>query len=259
MSETAKPITPKKKKSRSPNYPAISLEKAIQKARTIYDHDKRNATSLSVIAQHWKSNAKSSSTLTAVASLRAFGLLDDLPGGKDQGGPNYKLSEAALRIIIDSDQDSIPRVQAIKACALKPSIHAQLWKKYDGELPSDANMQTFLCLERHFTEEAARLLLKQFKETIAYARLAKSDQPIGPIDVDEEDDEEERSEEIVDPKEEVKPKDPKAPSNREFTFPIAGGTGALKLPWPLDKKGFKTLHKYIEFLMESEGIELGEQ
>ena len=59
--------------------------------------------------------------------------------------------------------------------ALNPFIHQKLWKEYGAELPSEENLLVKLRRDEHFTDNAAKDLIKEYKSTIELAKLKKPD------------------------------------------------------------------------------------
>jgi len=158
------------KRGRSPSYPGIDLREALGRARTLYDKERRNAAPVSAIFGHWGYKANTGPGMIALAALKKFGLLVD-----EGTGPARKarLSEDAVRILLDEREDSIERQRAIQEAALKPAIHAELWGRYGPHLPSNATLEFELQTERGFTKRGMEEFIPQFKSTLAFAELTE--------------------------------------------------------------------------------------
>src|SRR6267154_3425014 len=145
MNETADvPVQeqkPTRSRTRSPGYPAISLKAALDMARVIWAHEKRNPAPVTVLAANFQTNPKSSQFLMSLSALKKYGLFEEAQGGKES---SFKLTDTALYIILNDQEDAPQRVTLLKLCALFPKIHAHLWKQFNGELPSDANLSRYL-------------------------------------------------------------------------------------------------------------------
>ena len=74
----------KKRRERSPSYPSIDLETAIQKLKIVYDQESRHPVPISAILEHWKYGPKSSYGLVTLAALLKYGLLEDQRSGIDR-------------------------------------------------------------------------------------------------------------------------------------------------------------------------------
>jgi hypothetical protein len=152
--------------ARSPNYPGVSLEHAIERARVLYRHEGRNAAPVSAILAHWGHKPGSGQGLVNVAALKKFGLLQDEGHGN---GRQARLTADALAIILDERPDSAERIQLIQRAALRPPIHQELWEEYQTNLPSDATLKFKLQNGKHFTEGGATDFIGQLRATYAFA------------------------------------------------------------------------------------------
>ncbi len=162
-----------RRRLRSPAYPYINLETAIARAQAFYDHEVRSAAPISVAAKHWGYEAKSSAATQTAAALMSFGLMSDEGTGDKR---KLKLTQNALKILIDNRPDSTERASLIKQAALAPKIHQQIWEKWGGSV-SDANLRHSLIFEwtPPFNENSVNGFIKEFKDTIAFAKLSESD------------------------------------------------------------------------------------
>lgn len=165
------PDSRKKKRERSPGYPGIDLEQAIEKARVLYRQEKRNFAPVSTIMEHWGYKSKSGPGAIAIAALKKFGLITDEGTGDNR---KAKLSEEAFNIIVDERKDSSDRLRVIQQAARKPAIHAELWEKYRANLPSDPTLKYEL-RQRGFTDSAADEFIEEYKRTLKFSELAKCD------------------------------------------------------------------------------------
>lgn len=157
---------------RSPAYPFVALDLAIDRARAFWAKENRHSARIAVAAGHWGYKGKSSGTLLTVSALKQHGLLEDDGSGAER---TVKISELARQIILDEVPDSPQRVAAIKRSALTPKLYADLWRKWGAALPSDESFRTFLRLDEHFNDAAAQAVLKNYKATLTFAKMAASD------------------------------------------------------------------------------------
>lgn len=152
-----------RKKVRSPSFPFVGLREALDRARTFYEAEQRNAARPETAAAHWGYSAKSSGGKQTIAALRAFGLLD--------GDSLVKLSGRALRILLDEREGSEERLRLVQQAALMPPVHARLWERYGAELPSLQTLRLSLILDEGFNENSVDDFLTEYRETLEYARL----------------------------------------------------------------------------------------
>ncbi len=167
---------PSKKKHRSPAYPAINLAQAIKRAEEFYNHERKNPASFKAAAVHWGYASSSSGALLTAAALKSFGLMTEV---ESTSGRTIQLSPLGLKIVMDKRPQSPERDAAIKEAALKPKIHAAIWRKWNGTLPSDAELQFRLESEWNFNKNAIPVLIKELKDTILFAKLTASDNVSG--------------------------------------------------------------------------------
>jgi hypothetical protein len=172
----------KAKKHRSPTYPGINLQQAIKRAVEFYEKEHRNPASFKAAVSHWDYSEKSSGALVTAAALKSFGLLDEIDAGT---GRTFQVSPLGLKIVADKRPESSERDAAIREAALRPKIHAEIWRKYNGRLPSDAELQYRLENDWHFNTNAIGAFIKELRDTISFAKVTESDK-IGETGGDEE-------------------------------------------------------------------------
>jgi hypothetical protein len=158
---------------RSPAYPYIDLEKAIERAQQVRAAGAaRQPMPPETFYQIWKLGAQSSGARQTMAALNHFGLADYQSRGNDR---KVKLSDLALKIVLDTQPVSADRDIAIKVAALSPTIHRELFEKYGPLLPADFVIQTYLVRDRGYNEQAAKSLIGEYKDTLTFAGLDKPD------------------------------------------------------------------------------------
>jgi hypothetical protein len=163
----------RKQRLRSPAYPYINLETAIARAQAFYDIEIRSAVPITLAAKDWGYEAKSSAAMQTAAALMSFGLMSDEGTGDKR---KVRLTQNALKILLDKRPDSIERAALIKQAALAPKIHQQIWEKLGGGV-SDGALRHSLIFEWNppFNENSVDGFIREFRDTIAFAKLAESD------------------------------------------------------------------------------------
>lgn len=156
--QTKKPVA-----TRSPSYPYVSLREALEKAEAFRVKEGRNAAQREVGVTHWGYKAKSSGGKQTLGALRSFGLMEP-------EGP-MKLTEAALRVLLDKREVSPERDALVRKMALLPAIHKRLWERYRTDLPSDGNLRHSLIFDEGFNENTVDDFIKEYKATLEYAGL----------------------------------------------------------------------------------------
>lgn len=166
-------VEAKKSKDRSPSFPFITLERALDRARQFYAEEKRGAAPFARAVMHWRYTEASSGGLQTVAALKSYGLMEDVGGSRKDR--QFKLSDLALRILLDQRPDSSERAAYMRQAALTPNVAAEVYERWPDGLPSDSTLNHFLVLERKFNEGSAANAVKILKENQGFANVAGSE------------------------------------------------------------------------------------
>jgi hypothetical protein len=172
-------------KARSPNYPQISLPKAVDLAAKLYEAahtHKASATAVVAALGYGGLNGKS---LGVISALKKYGLLESV------GDNEFKVSKDALTILVDP-KTSVDRAKAIVRAAFRPSLFAELRQEYGDSPPkSDEYLRAFL-LKRGFVQSVVDIPIRTYRDTMAFVQqvqeLAGDVPPAAPIAEDEDDD-----------------------------------------------------------------------
>jgi hypothetical protein len=241
----------KTKRPRSPNFPFINLERAIDQARAIYGADRRRDLPLAVACQRWGYKLGGSQSDQTVGALKAFGLIE-VTGVGD--GRNIRISDASYRILVGAlDADKY-----LQEAALSPAIYRELWNKYkDDGIPENDVLRHYLLFEREnvkFNTESVDIFIARFRETISFAKLDSSDK----IRETEEGKQQENltpegEEAKVNPAQPVievnKPKPPPPPASGQKDFPLYlsnSKRAVLYIPDTITAKDYELLKRQIE-------------
>ncbi|ALN62286.1 hypothetical protein GLA29479_1403 [Lysobacter antibioticus] len=160
------------KKQRSPSYPAITLQEAIERAKAFYKKEGKHETLVFTAMSHWGYSSKSSGGLVTVAALKAYGLMGDKGSGSER---KVFLTPFGLKIIMDERIVSPDRDAAIKQAAMTPKILAELWNKYGSDLPSHDTLRHFLRVDKEYSDSAVKEVIKVYLANLDYAKLNSSD------------------------------------------------------------------------------------
>lgn len=155
-------------RKKSPRAPSIPLDEALERALAIYDKERRHAAPTDVIAQNigYKS-ANNGAALSAIASLRAFGLLEKAQDGKlavSKDVESYKFAPT-------DELKSQLRIKWLRG----PGIFNQILDQYPEALPSDGNLR-FDLIQRGFSPGTAESTLGVLKKSVEFARYFESRQ-----------------------------------------------------------------------------------
>lgn len=165
MSDTAS-TSRRRQSGRSPSYPAISLDRAVERARSLYKLEKRFAVPVETIMHHWGYSSQNGPGGLSLAAMKKFGLISD-EGAKDDR--RARLTDLAVRILEHPNETE--RSAAIEEAALTPPINREMWEEYGSDLPSDRTLVWTLQNEKGFTESGAREFARVYRDTISFAGL----------------------------------------------------------------------------------------
>ena len=175
--DTPVEVSTKKKRVRSPAYPYLDLESAIEKARIIYAVAAHYDVSDHLIFQGWEVSPTSSKAPRTLSALCDYGLLqlvnDEKSDGKER---RFKLTSWALEIIRDKRPISPERDQLLQKAALTPALYSELWDKYESNIPSDEFLEHELIAVRNYNEKAVPKISRDFKNTMIFAKLIEPTQ-----------------------------------------------------------------------------------
>lgn len=161
MAQTADTEKGKRNLHRSPSYPLFSLEVAIEKAKGIYDNDRRSATSADVVASHMGYRAAKGLGGRAVSALRQYGLLEENAG-------KYRISELGYTLVHFA-HDSMEWLAAVADAATRPTLFRELLDQYPEGLPSDATLRNDL-LKRGFNPSAISEVIAVLRDSLSLAK-----------------------------------------------------------------------------------------
>lgn len=172
-------MTEKQPRFRSPPFPYIGLSRALEKAEQLYNSVRHHSAALATAAKAWETGAKSSATLQTIAALIQYGLLDDEGSGDSR---KIKLSNLALKIVMDKRPESEERRIAIRESALNPPIFLELNKQFNTALDIDTSLLLHsLTVERMqkgrapFSEQSAADVVRVYRDTMKFAGFGQAD------------------------------------------------------------------------------------
>lgn len=166
MSEERANTTTKTPKLRSPNYPFIGLEEALNRLRSINELGRGHFVPVTAAREKWGYQQVAGDR--TVAALKAYGLVEVIGESEKR---QLKPTEQGSKILENHSQ----KTELIKSAALTPALHAEIWSKYNGNLPDNAVIKEYLRWEKKFNPDNINKFLKQFRGTITFASLADGD------------------------------------------------------------------------------------
>jgi len=158
---------PKKKRHRSPNYPAVSLEKAVEYVKNLYKVDGRAGSPREAALKHMGFSKAHASALIVLSALKKFGLVEEKHG-------RVELTSRALNILVRPDTDP-QRAEALREAVKAPTIYKELITQYAGGLPSDESLKVELIVNKGFNPSAVRRFIRDFRKSLEFAGLSNED------------------------------------------------------------------------------------
>ncbi len=148
-------------KTRSPNYPQVSLPKALADAKLIFDSDERTALPIEQMCVALGYKSASGPARTRVAGLRKYGLVES-------AGNGLRISDRAIKALT-YPAGSKERAQAIVEAGLAPALFRELRKTHGSA--SDSTLTAHLVAEKCFSQAGAKACVKAFRETFRLEEL----------------------------------------------------------------------------------------
>jgi hypothetical protein len=154
----------KKKRHRSPNYPAEGLEAAIKRVRKLYDADHEAGSTVESAVIHIGFTKAHGEAQSVLAGLKKFGLIE-------VRGDRVFVTKRAVSILFFPNDERGKR--ALREACLLPQIYRELVNSYkETGLPSDQTLRAELVADGGFNPKAVDAFLKDFRASLAYAGIS---------------------------------------------------------------------------------------
>ena len=144
---------------RSPNYPALGLNDAVDRLKMIYKAEGKNAAPREALAKILGYGGLNGASATMLSALVKYGLLER--AGED----GAKVSQLGLRIVYPNPDDEKDRRDALEKAALSPQIFNEIRAKWPETPPSDESLRYFLHT-KGYTEQAVKQVVGFYREII---------------------------------------------------------------------------------------------
>jgi hypothetical protein len=152
---------------KSPNYPSMSFQEAISKAKILYEKDGKVGAPKKSALEHLGYKVESGASARTLSALRKYDLIADQNG-------RIVLTQHAIDLLVYPKESERYRA-AIKHCSLSPKIYRTLWDEYGNGFPSDQTLKAELIDRHNFNPNQVAGFLKDFKNTIEFAGLSSED------------------------------------------------------------------------------------
>lgn len=149
-------------KQRSPNYPSLGLDGAVEAAKALYKREGRTAVPPEVAVKAWGFTTLSGNARSRLAGVRQYGLLENDSSGR------VRLSQRGLTLAV-AEPSSTEYQRELREAALEPDIFQELYQGWREA--SDETLRHHLIVGRKFSEDGARRLIDAFRTTLDVANL----------------------------------------------------------------------------------------
>lgn len=143
-------------RTRSPNYPGLSLREAIEKVRALHNEIGQNPTSRDVVAKGMGYSGLSGSSATAISAAKKYGLLE----GR---GEEVRISDRAMAIL--APHNEAERKEAVRQAALAPDLFRSIAEKFPDQKVGDELLRNYL-IRNKFSPQAVSPAIEAYRETM---------------------------------------------------------------------------------------------
>ena len=152
---------------RSPRYPGIDLQEAVEKVARIFEAEHDSPMSGEVAVGHLGYGSLNGASLMMLSALRKYGLLE---GRAEQ----TRVSKDAITIIADAEvSDQTERQEALRRALVTNSIFAKLYSRF-GPTASEPNIKSYL-LKSGFKPDAAMTAARSYLDSVAFVQQEADD------------------------------------------------------------------------------------
>src|SRR5579885_375763 len=160
---------------RSPNYPVISLEEAIQRLQEVYKKEHMHPATREVVAKGLGYAGLNGTSLGIISALIKYGLMV-------QKGEQIRISENGQDILLHRAGDA-EYSRAIREAAFGPALFRELRDYYGESLPSNYNLRVYL-QKKGFNPRTVDNVIRVYRDTLDFVAAQTGDDVLVP---DEED------------------------------------------------------------------------
>jgi hypothetical protein len=154
------------KRDRSPSFPQIPLSEAVERLIGFENYFGRHPAPIEKAGLAW--GLKQVDHI--LAALRYYGFTEYAGHG---GARQVTLSQDGRNLL--RAQQELTRQEILKRAALRPKEIAKFWQSWGADRPPDPVCIEELSMRNGFSDRGARLFLRTYDATIAFAELGDSD------------------------------------------------------------------------------------
>lgn len=147
---------------RSPNYPQVELQDAVDLVRTIFDNETQNFAPREVVAELLGYSSVNGASEKKVSALTAYGLLDR------NSDRELRVSDLAMKVLHPEDERE--EAEALAEAARTPNLFQEINEKWSENQPSDANLRSYL-IRRGFNQNSVDQVIKVYRSAMRLANV----------------------------------------------------------------------------------------
>ena len=225
------------KKTRSPIYPIVGLNTAIDKLKDFYAIEGQNIVKREDALKAMGYSGISGQSMQMLATLTQYDLLEKAGTGE------IKIADTGLAIIVGTNEE---KEQSILIAAQNPPIFKEILNQFSSNKPSERSLMSFLIQRKPkgYIHRSAEKITKSFFETIELANLYKTEYNKQESEYNNNDDNEKKEKINKD----IPPMNPD--KAEQVTFPLQEGQAVLSLPKNLCEGSIEVLKKWFDFIID---------
>ena len=160
-------VPDKKTRHRSPNYPAVGLNDAVDRLQKLYAKDGRAGAPAEIAAVHIGFGKAHGQAMSVLSALKKFGLVSEVNG-------RIAPTQRGLEIVNLTAGDP-RRAKALRDAVMEPPIYRELIEQHrETGWPSDEALSSELVTYKGFNPNAAPSFVADLKSSLEYAGLSSS-------------------------------------------------------------------------------------
>jgi hypothetical protein len=248
VEKTKQPNQVAERRTYGPKAPNISLQQGVEHVRKLYEKDGRSGSRRESAVKHLGYTGLNGASMTLLADLKKMKLTTD----QDK---RIMLTRDALLILVSQDEGE--KKEALRRCALAPTLYDKVYKKYadSGHLPSQETLESDLILEHGFDRAKVKQVADALRDTFQFAGVfdgnSRTDQvnfqPSNELDFGGM-----NTHTMLDTPRKEQPSETQRGQMRDYAIPRrAGKLAVLRLEFPVTAKDIEHITKWLALMKET--------
>lgn len=147
---------------RSPNFPSLSLEEAVNFAKAIWDKNRKSPIPREAAAKDLGYTGLTGRSMTVLGALNQYDLVEITSKGQT------RVTQTAEDIFVGYPEE-VKRA-AVTRAGQSPSLFREVYERYDGNIPGENAIRSFF-FQKGFTNDGVEKALKSFIATNRYVEI----------------------------------------------------------------------------------------